>query len=82
MDKIVMYMHGGSENHGCEAIVRSTTALMGVPAVLYTRDPAMDKRYHLDKICEIRSRCEEMKRYTVPWFRAQFRKRLLQHWMY
>lgn len=77
MDKIVMYMHGGSENHGCEAIVRSTTALMGVPAVLYTRDPAMDKRYHLDKICEIRSRCEEMKRYTVPWFRAQFRKRLL-----
>ena len=24
MSKIFMYAHGGSENHGCEAIVRST----------------------------------------------------------
>lgn len=24
MRKIVMYYHGGSANHGCEAIVRST----------------------------------------------------------
>lgn len=77
MDKIVMYMHGGSENHGCEAIVRSTTALIGVPAVLYSRVPAMDIRYHLDEICEVRSRCTEITRYTPQWLVRQVRRRIL-----
>ena len=26
--KVVMYVHGGSKNHGCEAIVRSTAQLL------------------------------------------------------
>lgn len=77
MDKIVMYMHGGSENHGCEAIVRSTTALMGKKAVLYSRTPDTDKRYHLDKICEVRPRCNEMTRFSPQWVGSQVKKRLL-----
>ena len=26
--KLVMYAHGGSKNHGCEAIVRTTAKLL------------------------------------------------------
>lgn len=28
MDSIVLYGHSGSANHGCEAIVRSTAAIL------------------------------------------------------
>ena len=28
MNKIILYAHGGSENHGCEAIIRSTASLL------------------------------------------------------
>ena len=28
MSNIYLYAHGGSENHGCEAIVRSTLDLL------------------------------------------------------
>ena len=28
MNKIYMYAHGGSGNHGCEAIVRSTLKIL------------------------------------------------------
>ena len=28
MNKIIMYPHGGSYNHGCEAIVRTTLDIM------------------------------------------------------
>ena len=31
MAKIYMYAHGGSGNHGCEAIVRSTCDMLNNP---------------------------------------------------
>lgn len=78
MKKLMMYMHGGSENHGCEAIVRSTVKLLGSPAVLYSRTPETDSRYHLDKICELRSRCNEMKRYSPLWVSSQIQRRIMK----
>lgn len=36
MRKIVMYYHGGSANHGCEAIVRSTKKILSASKSLYT----------------------------------------------
>jgi colanic acid/amylovoran biosynthesis protein len=29
MRKYLLYMHGGSNNHGCEAIVRGTVEILG-----------------------------------------------------
>lgn len=77
MNKIVMYMHGGSENHGCEAIVRSTVGLIGKPAVLYTRTPEMDEKYKLSDICTIKPRCNEMHRGSPAWAIAQVKRRML-----
>lgn len=48
MNSIHLYYHGGSANHGCEAIVRSTNSLLGPGLTLWTTGMASDKSYSLD----------------------------------
>ena len=47
---IHLYYHGGSGNHGCEAIVRSTLGILGQDAVLHTSNIVSDLDYGLDKV--------------------------------
>ena len=58
MKKVYLYAHGGSGNHGCEAIVRSTVALLErlniEKIILITSNPEEDMRYGIDEICEVR----------------------------
>lgn len=58
---IVFYAHGGSDNHGCEAIIRGTMANMSSDALTYSGNARADRLYGLDKLCEIRS--DTYKRY-------------------
>ena len=45
-EKIVMYLHGGSGNHGCEAIVNSTCHMIEeIPKLLVTNSEQEDRRY-------------------------------------
>lgn len=53
MSTINLYYHGGSANHGCEAIVRSTTKILGLRPVLYTTSPEEELRYHVDQAAQI-----------------------------
>lgn len=57
MNDIYMYAHGGSGNHGCEAIVRSTIGLLeGVSAnktILFSSRPEEDTKYGIDDLCEV-----------------------------
>ena len=39
-DKIVLYMHAGSGNHGCEAIVNTVIGMLPRPAVVMTNSLA------------------------------------------
>ncbi|MDO4293860.1 MAG: polysaccharide pyruvyl transferase family protein [Eubacteriales bacterium] len=50
-DKIVLYMHAGSGNHGCEAIVNSLCHLLPAPAILMTNRAAEDRAYSLKELC-------------------------------
>lgn len=50
-DKIVLYMHAGSGNHGCEAIVNSLCHLLSKPAVLVTNRAEEDRKYSLNALC-------------------------------
>ena len=52
--KLLLYPHGGSGNHGCEAIVRSTLKMIPT-ATLFSSNPDEDKRYGLDAICTLRA---------------------------
>lgn len=52
---IKLYNHGGSLNHGCEAIVRSTKKIINDNNIeLWSRNPEFDKCYGVDKVINIR----------------------------
>ena len=46
-DKIVLYMHAGSGNHGCEAIVNTVIRMLPRPAIVMTNSLAEDETYSL-----------------------------------
>lgn len=48
-----LYMHAGSLNHGCEAIVRSTLGMTDQSVTLYSEHPNEDLIVGLDKICQV-----------------------------
>lgn len=53
-DKVVMYLHGGSGNHGCEAIINSTCHMIPeLPKLLVTNSEKEDRTYSLEPLCEI-----------------------------
>lgn len=53
MSRINLYYHGGSANHGCEAIVRSTAKILGITPVLFSASPDEEFRYNVDEAAEI-----------------------------
>ena len=55
MKKIIFFFHGGSKNHGCEAIVRSSITLLHTIAAceLFSFSISEDVAFQLDKICPI-----------------------------
>ena len=67
MEKIALYAHGGSMNHGCEAITRSLIKILGLTKndILISNAPNEDKLYNLDKIITIKN-CES--RVKTNWF--------------
>ncbi|MBE6730274.1 MAG: polysaccharide pyruvyl transferase family protein [Ruminococcaceae bacterium] len=54
MSKVFLYAHGGSGNHGCEAIVRSTVNILeNEDLCLISSRPDEDNLYGLNEICKI-----------------------------
>lgn len=53
-DRLVMYLHGGSGNHGCEAIINSTCHMIEeIPKLLVTNSEKEDRFYSLAPLCDI-----------------------------
>ena len=58
--QLVMYMHAGSGNHGCEAIVNSVCHMVKEKVTLLSYFGEEDKKYSLNALCDIVSeRCFE-----------------------
>lgn len=54
MSRIFMYAHGGSGNHGCEAIVRSTARILtGNQLFLISSKPEEDEKYGISPIATL-----------------------------
>ena len=77
--KYVLYMHGGSGNHGCEAIVRTTAKLLGGPenVKLWSLAKQGDARYGAAEGVEEIVLSEQLKKFSPGYFEAQLRRRLL-----
>ena len=52
-NKIVLYAHAGSGNHGCEALANTICKLVKKPVRLITNSVEEDRYYTLNNICEI-----------------------------
>ena len=77
--KKVLFMHTGSGNHGCEALVRTTAKLLGGPedVVLWSLTKSEDEQYGAAKTVENIVVSEQLERFSLPYFEALFRRRVL-----
>lgn len=69
----VMYVHGGSENHGCEAIVRTTAEILKMkdshPTLLsYNRQE--DIKYGLENVVEIIQEIQPINKKSLSFIKA------------
>ena len=76
--KKVLYMHSGSGNHGCEAIIRTTSQLLGGPkdVILWTDAIAEDRKYESLKDIETTVVSEQIRKYSISYFEALIRRRV------
>ena len=78
--KKVLFMHGGSGNHGCEAIVRTSAKLLGGPedVVLWSQNREEDEKYGAASFVERVCISEELQKYSPSYFEAYFRRKVLK----
>ncbi len=74
----IFYGHGGSDNHGCEAIVRSSAGILKDEITLFSTDPKSDIRYGVDGVV---SRLETdtdrgPERWSADWFLSRVETKL------
>ena len=69
-DKIVLYMHAGSDNHGCEAIANTLIKMLPKPAVLISSRKAEDEKYSLQGLCSqiIQEKYIEKNLFIHTWY--------------
>lgn len=70
--KLVLYPHGGSGNHGCEAIVRSTCKITQANVTLFSASLEEDKKVGLDAICNVQSDHCPISRFSLQYLKAIF----------
>lgn len=79
--KKVLFMHTGSGNHGCEAIVRTTANLLGGPqdVVLWSMTKSEDEKYGVDTLVDEIIVSEQIKKFTPAYLNALFRRKILHN---
>ncbi len=77
---IALYAHGGSANHGCEALVRSTIKVLGTTHqyTLYSEKPLEDEKYGLNQIAAIYSTQTPIPTKGFPSLLYKIRKKISQ----
>lgn len=74
---LLLYPHGGSGNHGCEAIVRSTLKITAANAILYSNTVEEDEKYQLNKLCTLKDAQQPISRNSVLYWKALFQNKVL-----
>lgn len=79
MAKVHLYYHGGSKNHGCEAIVRATLKLFDNQKLeVYSMYPDEDILYGLEKICNLKYDKEQhIKKKSIKYFLSAIDQKIL-----
>ena len=73
-----LFVHAGSGNHGCEAIVRTTAEILKKPTILYSRNPNLDKKYKVDEICSLQfDERSSIKKGSLAWLLSALQTKFL-----
>ena len=72
------YAHAGAGNHGCEAIVRTSAALLNHSVILHSAHPEQDRQYGLDALIPAIYQDQDipLKKYSFPWFFSRIQTKL------
>lgn len=78
-NKKVLYMHTGSGNHGCEAIIRTTSQLLNGPkdVILWSNTKSEDIQYGSAQGFERVVVPEQLERFSSAYFEALIKRKLL-----
>lgn len=79
--KKILFMHTGSGNHGCEAIVRTTSKMLGGPKdiILWSFTKLEDEKYGSAEFVEKIVESERIKKYSLAYFEALFKRKILHN---
>lgn len=78
-----MYTHGGSKNHGCEAIIRASAELLkelDEYPILLSYDTEEDKKCGLDKIVEVRQEIGVIDKKSVDFWKAYIAQKIMNNY--
>ncbi len=83
MKRIMLYQHGGSYNHGCEALATTVPMIIKdavdeTQVFLCSGQPKQDKRYDIENLDKIVDSGNPTKRWTPVFFIYQLNKRLIK----
>ena len=77
--KILLFPHGGSGNHGCEAIVRSTAKIIKESTLtLFSSCTEEDHKYGLSEVCSVQKEKQSISRFSFFYWKAFFLHRLFK----
>lgn len=73
-----LYSHGGSGNHGCEAIVRSTIKVLNDNSVnVFSHNVDQDIKYGIDDICNLQNDTPDSIHHgSLKWFLGSMQNKL------
>lgn len=77
--KVILYSHGGSGNHGCEALARSTAHILEERPVLFSTRPAQDRAYGLNSVADILPQFNGVNRFSLTYIDALFKRYVLRN---
>lgn len=73
MRKVFLYNHGGSENHGCEALVRSVCELFKEEnLILYSEMPQQDLHYGIQQFANVKSAKNAYSKLSPSFIKAYY----------
>lgn len=85
MSNLYLYAHGGSGNHGCEAIVRSTLDLLKEAPferkILISSRPHEDIKYGINELCEIEKDIMPYSKFSIDFVKAYLQLKLKNNYI-
>lgn len=77
--KVVLYPHGGSGNHGCEAIVCSTLDVLKADLTLFSSGVEEDYGYGLNRFCRIEQERIRLNRTTLAYWKSFWKYHVMRN---